>query len=106
MTSNNTKLFVLTLAIFALCTVPGRRGTAAESTSAANVQTETIVAATQAFLNSLSAERRDKVQLPLHATKDGDGRQVRQERHERRTRRRYAAWRSQWSRPSWSRPWR
>jgi uncharacterized protein DUF3500 len=63
MTAKNWKLLILTIATAALCAVPGRRGATAESPSATDAQTETIVAATKVFLNSLSAAQREKVQF-------------------------------------------
>jgi hypothetical protein len=65
MIAKNSKLLLLTVAITAVCAVRGLRGTAAESPSASDAQTKTIVAATQAFLDSLSSEQRGKVQFPF-----------------------------------------
>ncbi|HMF78968.1 MAG TPA: hypothetical protein VK604_25140, partial [Bryobacteraceae bacterium] len=62
MTAKNCNLLILTVAA-ALCAVPDRRGANAESPSTTDTQTETIVAATRAFLSSLSTEQREKAQF-------------------------------------------
>jgi hypothetical protein len=65
MIAKNWMLLIPTMAIAYLCAIPGRTGAIAESPSATDTQTETIVAATRAFLSSLSTEERDKVQFPF-----------------------------------------
>jgi hypothetical protein len=63
MTARNWTLFILTVATAALCAVPGWRAATAELPSATDAQTETVVAAIRAFLNSLSTAQREKVQF-------------------------------------------
>jgi hypothetical protein len=69
MTAKNWNLLILTVATSALCAVPAWRGATAESPSATDAQTETAVAATRAFLNSLSTAQREKVQFPFKPQK-------------------------------------
>ena len=63
MTAKNWNLLILAVAAASLCAVLGRRGITAESLPTTGAQTETIVAATRAFLSSLSTEQREKVQF-------------------------------------------
>jgi hypothetical protein len=65
MIQKNWKLVILTVATAALCAVPSGTGATAKSPATTDAQTETIVAATQAFLSSLSTEQRAKVQFPF-----------------------------------------
>jgi hypothetical protein len=65
MTARNWNLFILTVATAALCAVPAWRAATAELPSVTDAQTETVVAAIRAFLNSLSTAQREKVQFPF-----------------------------------------
>jgi Protein of unknown function (DUF3500) len=64
---NKTKLFASALTVAALCGYFGWAGKAPGATTqaAAGAHTQAIVTATTAFLNSLSADQREKVQFPF-----------------------------------------
>src|SRR4051794_37428359 len=64
MIAKNSQLLILGIAAAGIWVV-GHRGATAQSVSPANAQTGSIVAATDAFLNSLDAAQREKVQLPF-----------------------------------------
>lgn len=65
---NKITLLAPALAFVVLCTFAGRAGHAASAITtqtATDAQTQTIVAATTAFLNSLSAAQRERAQFPF-----------------------------------------
>jgi hypothetical protein len=63
MITKNSKLLLLGIATVAIWAVVSHRGATAQSVSAINAQTGAIVAATDAFLSSLDAAQREKVQF-------------------------------------------
>src|ERR1700683_4929768 len=65
MIAKNSRLLILGVAGVAVWTVIGYRGATAQPVSAIRAETGSIVAATDAFLNSLDAAQREKVQFPF-----------------------------------------
>jgi len=59
------KLLILGIATAAICAIVGHIGVTAQSVSPTNAQTGAIVAATDAFLNSLDTAQREKAQFPF-----------------------------------------
>jgi hypothetical protein len=65
MIANKPGLLMLGIATFAISAVIEYEGATAQPMSPTNAQTRTIVAATDAFLSSLDAAQREKVQFPF-----------------------------------------
>ena len=65
MIAKNWKILISGIAAAAICGVFGHRGATAQSAPPANGQTAAIVAAADAFMNSLDAAQREKVQFPF-----------------------------------------
>ena len=65
MTEKSWKVLLLGIGAVAIWAVAGYRGATAQSVSAINDQTSAVVAATEAFLTSLDAAQREKVQFPF-----------------------------------------
>jgi hypothetical protein len=69
MTAKNSKLLVIGVGAAAIWGIADYRVAAAQSASAANAQTASVVAATDAFLSSLDASQREKVQFAFTSQK-------------------------------------
>src|SRR5580658_9285425 len=65
MIAKNWRLLISGIAAAAVCVVFGHRGATAQSAPPPNGQTAAIVGAADAFLNTLDAAQREKVQFPF-----------------------------------------